>query len=120
MGKRERDAARRRRIEMEIVADAYNEAEVAMAWYNYLEEVLAFPFRAECSKYRGISPLVVGEQVDVIGLGPEEECGHEVFVSIDWEQRDLAVPLDQLTPLNANRRTTTAVEDWHYWAEQGR
>ena len=37
--------ARERRIEMEIVVDAYNESERALGWYYYLEERLKFPFK---------------------------------------------------------------------------
>ncbi|MGE5061220.1 MAG: calcium-binding protein [Betaproteobacteria bacterium] len=38
--------ARERRIEMEVVVDAYNALERAMGWYYYLEERLKFPFKA--------------------------------------------------------------------------
>jgi Calcium binding len=39
---------RERRIEMEVVVDAYNESERAIGWYYYLEERLKFPFKAGC------------------------------------------------------------------------
>jgi hypothetical protein len=31
----------------------------------------------------------------------------------------VAVPLSQLTALNANESTTEAIGDWHYWVAQG-
>lgn len=37
---------REHRIAMEIVVDAYNEEERAMAWCYYLTEQLTFPFEA--------------------------------------------------------------------------
>jgi hypothetical protein len=36
-----------------------------------------------------------------------------------WEDRSLAVPLAQLQVIKADKTTRQAVEDWHYWAEQG-
>lgn len=38
--------AREDRIQMEIIVDADGPEEQAMGWYYYLEEKLAFPFRA--------------------------------------------------------------------------
>jgi Calcium binding len=52
---------------MDIVVDAYGEEERALSWYYYLEENLSFPFRARCMTVRSISPLQVGEEVEVVG-----------------------------------------------------
>lgn len=90
---------RERRIEMEIVVDAYNAGERAMGWYYYLEETLQFPFKARCKSKREISPLCVGEEVEVLGMAPEAECGSEMFVRVRWRGRKLAVPL-----ASSNRR----------------
>ncbi len=48
-----------------------------------------------------------------------EECEHEMFVLIRWEKEGLAVPLAQLQPVVADARTVQAIEDWHYWVQQG-
>jgi hypothetical protein len=40
-----------------------------MGWFYYLEERLKFPFKARCKSKREISPLRVGEDVDVMGDG---------------------------------------------------
>ena len=100
---------------MEIIVDCYDESEQAMGWYYYLEEHLHFPFSAECSTKRSISPLQVHDKVKVVGMAPEEECSHEIFVLIKWERSSLGVPLVQLKPVAADEQTTQAVEDWHYW-----
>ena len=56
----------------------------------------------------------------MIGLGPQEECAHEMFVLTRWHRPSgLAVPLSQLEPTVADEQTTQAVEDWQYWVEQG-
>ena len=116
-----RDKQRERRIEMEIVVDAYGEDERAMGWYYYLDDKLRFPFTATCTAKRAISPLRVGDEVDVIGMPGEDECSHEMFVSIRWDRKEgLAVPLSQLKPAgHTDERTREAIEDWHYWVRMG-
>ena len=85
----EKDEAREERIRDEIVVDAYGAEEQALGWYYYLEEKLTFPFRARCICRRTVSPLEVGEEVCVVGMPPEEDCDHEMFVIIDWRRRPL-------------------------------
>jgi len=74
------DKAREKRITWEILVDAYTPIEQAMGWYYYLENALQFPFTARCVVKRAISPLKKGDEVEVIGMAPEEECEHEMFV----------------------------------------
>ena len=109
--------ARERRIEMEVVVDAYNALERAMGWYYYLEERLKFPFKARCRSKREISPLHVGEEVEVVGMAAEKECESEMFMRLRGAK--LAVPLSQLEPLAAKPETKEAVADWHYWVSRG-
>lgn len=113
------DPEREQRISYEVVVDAYGPEERAMGWYYYLEDRLA-PFTAKCVAERAISPLRVGDEVEVIGTAPGEECEHEIFVMIRWDRKQgLGVPLSQLAPIDANDETREAVEDWHYWASMG-
>jgi hypothetical protein len=105
---------------MEIVVDAYSPDEQAMGWYYYLEGKLSFPFTARCIARRAISPLQVKDEVEVIGMPCEEECRHEMFVTIRWERDGLAVPLSQLKAAgDADESIRQAVQDWHYWVRQG-
>ena len=119
MKRRSRDEEREQRITMEIVVDAYTPAEQAMGWYYSLEDRLHFPFAARCIAERSISPLRVGDEVEVDGMAPEEECQHEMFVLIRWERRPLAVPLAQLEGVAVDEQTRQVIEDWHYWVAQG-
>lgn len=89
MAKIERDEARERRIDDEIIVDAYGEEEQALGWYYYLDEQLAFSFKAKCVDERPISPLKDGEVVEVIGMAPEDDCMHEMFVLVRWRGRTL-------------------------------
>jgi hypothetical protein len=116
----QKNSEREERITMEIIVDAYGPEEQAMGWYYYLEKNLQFPFTAVCTVRRAISPLLVNDEVDVIGMAPEEECENEMFVTIRWRKDGLAVPLSQLTPVNSTGSDTQqAVEDWHYWVSMG-
>jgi hypothetical protein len=112
--------SREERITMEVIVDCYGSDEQAMGWYYYLEEHLHVPFTAKCITKRPISPLKVGDKVEVIGMPPESECEHEMFVTIRWEEEGLAVPLAQLKPgRDAGESTRQAVGDWHYWLDRG-
>src|SRR2546430_13341309 len=111
--------AREDRIHMEIIVDAYGPEEQAMGWYYYLEDKLDFPFRAKCIAQRVISPLQAGDKVEVIGMAPESDCQHEIFVIIQWEGRTLGVPLSQLKGIAVEQDPKQAIEDWHYWVQQG-
>jgi len=119
MKRPETDPERERRITDEIVVDAYVEQDRAMGWYYYLESQLRFPFTAICIAKRAISPLRIKDEVEIIGMPGEEECSHEMFVTIRWEKDGLAVPLSQLKPVHADEQTAQAVEDWHYWVSIG-
>lgn len=114
-----KDEAREDRILMEVIVDAHDEEEQAMGWYYYLDDKIHFPFIAQCIKVAAKSPLLEGEQVTVIQLASADECNHEIFVEIKWNNRTLCVPLVQLQPLDTNEQTQEAVEDWHYWMARG-
>lgn len=119
MSKTKKDEAREDRIHMEIIVDAYGEEERAMGWYYYLDGKLNVPFLARCITQRATSPLSVGDKVEVVGMPPEEECEHEMFVMIRWKKEGLEVPLSQLEAIQADDETREAVEDWHYWVHMG-
>ena len=123
MPQRPRDDEREQRIHEEIIVDAYGPEEQAIGWYGYLEGTLQVPVLPRCVAARAISPLRVGDEVEVVGMAPEEECAHELFVATPWEhQRTLAVPLAQLEalPIEAvDEATRRAVEDWRYWVDRG-
>lgn len=57
--------------------------------------------------------------MEVLGTAPEAECGHELFVSIRWQDRELAVPLAQIEATEADEKTKEVIADWQYWLEQG-
>jgi hypothetical protein len=119
MARAKKDAVREERIAMEAIVDAYGPIEQAIGWYYYLDDKLTVPFRARCRCTRSTSPLKIGEEVEVLGMAPEEECETEMFVWIRRLDRQIAVPLMQLQPLTKDRATREAVGDWHYWLDRG-
>ena len=96
MTRPDKDDVREERISNEITVDAYGPEEQAISWYYYLDEHLHVPFSARCIVRRVTSPLQVGDEVEVVGMPSEEECEHDMFVTIRWKRRELAVPLMQL------------------------
>jgi len=114
----ERDEERERRIHDEAIVDAYGPEEQALGWYYYLEDKITFPFPARCTEARRISPLKKGEKVSVIEMAPEEDCMHELFVVIEWKERNFGVPLAQLEPVDVDELTQEAIADWHYWVRR--
>ncbi len=120
MPKVERDEVRENRIADEAIVDAYGPEEQAMGWYYYLDDKINAPFKAKCIEKRAISPLQVDEKVEVLGMAPASECEHEMFVMIQWQDRELGVPLAQIAVEDGDEETQEAVEDWQYWVNQGR
>jgi hypothetical protein len=110
---------REERIDNEIIVDAYGTEEQALGWYYYLENQIQFPFMARCIAAKLVSPLRKGELVEVLRLVPEDSCAHDTLVLIRWHSRIVAVPLSQLTAINADESTTEAIADWRYWLAQG-
>jgi hypothetical protein len=119
MVKRTEDEEREERIAMEIIVDAYGPEEQALGWHVYLDDSLQFPFRARCIAERITSPLMKGEEVEVVGMAPEEVCEHEMLVLVRWSDRRLAVPLSQLEGIGVGEETRQAIGDWHYWVGRG-
>ena len=119
MAKVKKDPKREHRIEMEIIVDAYDEAEKALGWYYYLKDNINFPFSARCVLKRATSPLQMGDEVEVLKMAPEDECEHEMFVVIRWAKGFNCESGTANPSFAADSETKQAVEDWHYWIKQG-
>ena len=119
MSKLKEDKNREYRITYVIVVDCYNEEERSTGWHCYLDENLKFPFQVQCLKERRGSPLRKGEKVKALAMSDIDLCSHEMFVDIEWSGRTLAVPLAQLKPIKANKKSVEAIEDWLYWIKMG-
>jgi hypothetical protein len=114
----DRDEERDERIKMEIIVDTYSPEEQAMGWHAYLNDILDFPFEGRCRTEREESPLKEGEIVRVVGMPLTDPTLRQQFVTIEWKNRELGVPLKQLEPVDASSNTEQAIADWHYWLER--
>lgn len=101
------------------MVDAYNSEERAMSWYYYLEEKLAFPFKAKCTVARAVLPPKIGEEVEVLDLEALDDCKSAILVLIGFAGRTLGVPLAQLEANGADAATREAVALWRYWVVMG-
>jgi len=95
MTRDEKDEERDERIRMEIIVDTYSSEEQAMGWHAYLGDTMDFPFEVRCITEREESPLEVGETVRVVGMSSTEPTLSQMFVTIEWLDRTLGVPLEQ-------------------------
>lgn len=49
----------------------------------------------------------------VVGMPSTELSLRQQFVTIEWGNRKLGVPLSQLEPVEASSTTEEAIADWH-------
>src|ERR1039457_4516269 len=101
LAKPRKNRIREERIQNEAIVDAYGPEEQALGWYYYLENKIPFPFQAKCIVAKAVSPLLKGETVEVQRLASEDACASDMLVLIRWQRRKMAVPLSQLTALDA-------------------
>lgn len=47
--------------------------------------------------------------------GMQWESDHK----IEWQGREMGVPLAQLKPIGVDSETRQAIEDWRYWVDMG-
>jgi hypothetical protein len=119
MGKIKENKLREDKIMNEIIVDAYDTEERIMGWQTYLDDTLTFPFKAKCIKEIIISPLTKDEKIKAIKMADVNPYGNSIFVVVEWQNRQLGVPLEQIMPINSDEETLEAVKDWHYWVERG-
>jgi len=120
MDKVEKDEEREHRITMEAIVDCYGPEERLSGWYCYLDDRLAFPFKARCTKEHLVSPLREGDEVEAIGMADIDDCGNRMFVVVEWMDRSMGIPLSQVAAVNVDPETEQAIGDWHYWKARGR
>lgn len=105
------------RIRNEIIVDAYDDYEVNMGWYYYMEEKLNFPFHATVEiKTRGGGKE--SKRVEVVELDCDVEFGNDMTVGVTFGDYVHSVPLRSLIDIEADEDTLEAIGDWFYWNKQ--
>ena len=51
--------------------------------------------------------------------GVRRACGTEMFVMIEFNEDELAVPQAQLDATSPDQQTQEAIADWHCWFGRG-
>ncbi|BAY65073.1 hypothetical protein NIES22_51750 [Calothrix brevissima NIES-22] len=119
----EQDQTREQRIKTEIIADAEDKEDRAMAWYYYLEEALIFPFNAKWTKKSRKSTTPQEKQVEVLGMAPDDECLKDMIVEvavINGKEDDVySAKLSEIEAIDADEDTLEALADWQYWLARG-
>jgi hypothetical protein len=79
--------------------------------YAYISTEMTFPFNAKVDK-------IGATRVQVIELSEDYDNGIHVGIPIKEDNVEdfLYVPLDEIEPLDADKRTTDAVDNWKCWA----
>jgi hypothetical protein len=63
--------------------------------------------------------LKIGDLVEVIGMGEEDDCMHDMYVNIKWNKDVLSVPLSRLEGIKLSKKNKQIMEDWRYWVKRG-
>lgn len=119
----EPDKIREQRIKTEILADAEEKEDRAMAWYDYLDDTLNFPFMGKWTKKGRKSSSPQEKQVEVLGMAPDDECEKDMFVEVvypDGKDEDVfTARLSEIEVIDTDDETKEALADWQYWLARG-
>ena len=123
MGKKKNDISRKDRIEDEVIVDCYDEYEVAMGWFYYLDDNLKFPFKATVLGDIKISSLQEGDSITVTEFINSDEDDVSIYnfvatVGIEKDEHIYDIPLVNIKGVDCDDDTGNAIEDWRYWCEK--
>lgn len=114
-----KEADREERITYEVIVDCYDDYEVTMGWYCYLQDKLAFPYEAIWKVGKRAQP----ETVEVLGMAHTDDCTTDIQVVIRVREGevadDLVVPLATVDSVDGHPTRDEAIGDWVYWLGQG-
>jgi hypothetical protein len=114
---------REERIKTEIIADAEEKEDRAMAWYDYLDDSLNFPFMGKWTKKGRKTSAPQPKEVEVLGMAPDDECEKDMFVEVvypDGKDEDVfTARLSEIEVIDADEDTKEALADWQYWLARG-
>ncbi len=52
-------------------------------------------------------------------MADQQECNHQMFGEVEWQDRRFCVPLGQIEALDADDDSVEAIDDWKYWLKRG-
>ena len=111
------DKERQERIENEIIVDAYDDGEVKMGWYTYMQDELCFPFTADVM-IKKRSGKKVKQKVDVLDLANDDYFGNDMMLEVAYTDDVFRVGMRELINVEANEETIQAIGDWFFWKKK--
>lgn len=123
MGKKKSDISRRNRIEYEVIVDCYDEYEMAMGWFYYLNDNLKFPFKASIVGDIKIDSLQEGDSIIVTEFinSSKDDVSMYNFLPTVWIEKGehiYDIPLVNVKSVDCDDDTFNTIEDWRYWCEK--
>lgn len=105
-----------RMIVEEILGDGYDDDEVHMSWYYFVQSEMDFPFQAELQLHRQNAKPIVKE-VSVIGLTADEDLDKFFDFKLDVVVDGLIfeIPLKKLKVEQTTDRNLQIIEAWEHW-----
>ena len=109
------------KIDYEIIVDCYDEYEVSMGWYYYMEETLKFPFKAK-AKLKKVDGSVKLTEIQVTGLAADEEgfMGNDFDLEILVGGYATDIAYTKLSDIKADDQSLEAFAIWKYWNRKQR
>lgn len=96
--------------------DCYDEIEVSMGWYYFMEETLEFPFKATVplKKRDGSTEM---KEVKITGLASDEEgfTGKDFNFQMENGEYLQTIAYSKLSNVKASPETLEAFKIWNYW-----
>jgi hypothetical protein len=94
--------------------DPDDEMDAMLAWEEYLEEHLVFPFEAEVEEHQDEGPLQAGDRLKVTGIGTADDL-YGVIVDVWRGRRKYAFPLCDLAVVDERSPNHELVDDYGTW-----
>ncbi len=113
---REKDEEREDRIYSDIVVDAYDDEEVGMSWFYYLDETMTFPFKATMEqKKRDGSKTNVTIEILSVQVKNSNSWDLRLEVVEQGESKIQRIEMSDLQNVEADEKTLECIEDWRYY-----
>lgn len=104
------------KIDYEIIVDCYDEYEVSMGWYYFMEETVKFPFRAT-AKFKKRNGSIEQKEIEIIGLASDEEgfMKNDFDLEIEVGEHISTIAYSKLSNIKASQETIDAFTIWNHW-----
>lgn len=108
---------RQYKIDYEIIVDCYEDHEVNMGWYSYLEDNLKFPFQVYVkTEFRnGNKGMCLTDVVKIISAEAEEILFGGFYSTCEAMVRFRISDIDKVIENNENREV---LNNWFFWKDK--